>query len=741
MNTFQSLFSLMSYRDSSALNALAFSTLTFSTLTFSSMALSANALINLKTTYAGIHEVSYESLRNNGSDLAGIDTSELSLASQGHAVPIQVIGGPVFGAGSSIRFIATQVDTLYTDTNVYTLSLGSGQLATQFKINEEASTISPRIPFANSYLAFESFAPQANYSFTSPDVNDPWYAKRMVAVGQTMSETITITLDEVAPGGNDGLTGAKMNVDVWGATDLPGSGDDHHVKVALNGQELVSGKFDGLQAKQLSAPLSGAVTGANQVKITLPMDTGFAFDAVNVNKVEMIYPRRFMAKGNVLNFESRKQQFRVQGFTPNAKQNGVEALDVVVMREDANGVTEITNVRSRCRRNTCRVELGGTGQLAKYYVAASDALYSAEPSPLPLEGDITSGNAKYLIISHPDFIGLNGNNALEALATELQSEMGSVAIVDVESIYAQFGHHLFDPQAIRKYIQYAHANRGTDYVLLVGGDVYDYRQFENQDATSFIPSIYAATGNNITFAPADAKYVDLDDDNVPDLPIARLPVRTTSQLETLLAKRNDYINRDYAGTALLVADGYDQVQQYDFDDDADEIEADYLKNFQIHKAYVDELGNSAARQMVRDQINQGTTLTAFFGHSSTNQWSFNGLFTGPDAANLNNQGKPTIVTQWGCWNAYYVSPNEDSMGHRFMMEGNRGAVAVMGASTLTSSNAERQLARRVFERLANGERLGDAVTKAKQDYAQDNPSDLDVILGWTVLGFPELLIN
>jgi len=59
----------------------------------------------------------------------------------------------------------------------------------------------------------------------------------------------------------------------------------------------------------------------------------------------------------------------------------------------------------------------------------------------------------------------------------------------------------------------------------------------------------------------------------------------------------------------------------------------------------------------------------------------------------------------------------------------------MGASTLTDANAERKLARLVFERIANGERLGDAVTNAKQAYAQENPNDLDVLLGWTVLGY------
>lgn len=703
-------------------------------------ALAQESVINLHTTKAGIHEVSHESLLLNGIDLSGTASSTLMLVNQGNVVPIEVVGGAVFESGSSIRFIAHRIDTLYTDTNVYTLQL-SDSTQSSHRIGTDETPMLSSVPFATSYLATESFAPQSRYSFTSPKASDPWYAKRMVAVGKAMSETFTVNLSEVAPGGNDGVTGAKMEIDVWGATNLQGQANDHHVKVAFNGRELVASRFDGLRSKTLSAPLEGQVTGSNKVKITLPMDTGYAFDAVNVNEINVTYPRRFMASENRLSFESRQSKFRVQGLRPNGTdQGGHPTIDAVVMRENDEGVASLSNVRSRCR-STCTIELGGTGQLATYHVAGTDALYEPELVPLPLEDDIRSGNARYLIISHPDFIGSNGNYGLESLATELQSEMGSVAIVDVESIYAQFGHHLFDPQAIQDYVRFAHANRGTEYVLLVGGDVYDYRQFENEDATSFIPSIYAATGNNITFAPVDAKYVDLNDDNVPDLPIARLPVRTTAQLKTLLAKRAGYVNRDYAGTALLVADGYDDAQQYDFDEDADEIDNEYLQNFSVAKAYVDEIGVSQARQRVRELINQGTALTAFFGHSSTNQWSFSGLFTGPDAAGLDNAGRPTVVTQWGCWNAYYVSPNEDSMGQRFMMEGEQGAVAVMGASTLTNADSERRLAKMVFARLANGEKLGDAVTNAKQEYAQTHPNDLDVLIGWTILGFPEIVVN
>lgn len=69
------------------------------------------------------------------------------------------------------------------------------------------------------------------------------------------------------------------------------------------------------------------------------------------------------------------------------------------------------------------------------------------------------------------------------------------------------------------------------------------------------------------------------------------------------------------------------------------------------------------------------------------------------------------------------------------------AGTAMGASTLTNANSERKLSNLVFARLANGERLGDAVSNAKQEYAIDKPNDLDVLLGWTILGLPDLLIN
>lgn len=80
------------------------------------------------------------------------------------------------------------------------------------------------------------------------------------------------------------------------------------------------------------------------------------------------------------------------------------------------------------------------------------------------------------------------------------------------------------------------------------------------------------------------------------------------------------------------------------------------------------------------------------------------------------------------------------MGHQFLMEGNRGAVAVMGATTLTSASNEKLLARLVFNQLSEGQSLGQALTNAKREFAQNRDGALDVILGVTLLGFPELTL-
>ena len=98
------------------------------------------------------------------------------------------------------------------------------------------------------------------------------------------------------------------------------------------------------------------------------------------------------------------------------------------------------------------------------------------------------------------------------------------------------------------------------------------------------------------------------------------------------------------------------------------------------------------------------------------------------------------MAQWGCWNTFYVSPEQDSLAHQLLVDGAQGAVTVMGATSFTKADAEQRMAQLLFERISNGENIGDAVLSAKRALAEDYPYQLDVLLGWAVLGPDDMLV-
>ncbi|RME43600.1 MAG: hypothetical protein D6791_15065, partial [Chloroflexi bacterium] len=278
------------------------------------------------------------------------------------------------------------------------------------------------------------------------------------------------------------------------------------------------------------------------------------------------------------------------------------------------------------------------------------------------------------------------------------------------------------------------------YVLLVGGDTYDYRNYLGQTTVSFIPSLYAPTGDLVQFAPVDPLYADIDDDGVPDLPIGRFPVRTAAELDSLVTKTLLYEARDYKHTAIFAADAFDG--RTSFAADSESLIRQLGAGWSVQRAYIDELGVGGARELLLAAVNEGVALTNYVGHSGYANWSFAGLFQLADAATLTNAGRPTVVVQWGCWNTWYVSPSYDTLSAALLLSGDHGAAAVMGASTLTMASSEEALGRLVIPRLTQqGVTIGAAVQAAKAELSATQPDKADVLLGWTILGDPALMIE
>lgn len=677
-------------------------------------------IVRLLVETDGIYRVSHENLIKAGIDLIGISADRIALSMGGKAVPIFVRGGPVFGPGSSIEWVGFGLNTLYTKTNVYILSLDRrnvSRVGVDWRPPQEG--VSP----PEYYLETTTAERNRSYGFAAPN-GDPWYDTAILAFTEPESADFEISIDELV----EDAAPATLRVEMWGTTNWP-EAPDHHVEVGFNGVPVADESFDGLLDYPLEIELLAGVLeeGTNTLELTLPGDTGVDYDMVTFDRFSVTYPRRFMARDGHLEFEAAAEILRVEGLS---------SPDVVVYRIEGDEVTLLAMKDVTQGEGGFVATFRGSSPAARYVVTATPAIAVPRLEPVRKGSSILNGRADYLMISHPDFV-----DGLEPLVAAREVEGWRVKVVDVDDVFAEFSHGIVDPEAIKSYIAYAAEHLETEMVLLVGGDTYDYHDYLGLGSLSFIPSLYVATGEIVQFTPADPLFTDIDGDNVPDLAIGRLPVRTSDELEMVVDKTLDYAAKSYPRTGVFAADKDDAAAE-SFTAISNSFISHLPGGWSVATAYLEELSVEDARTRLFGGINRGAALTSYFGHSGPSVWSFDNLFHASDAKLLENHRMPTVVTQWGCWNTYYVEPTNNTMGHALLLSGNQGAAAVLGASTLTLSDSDQALGERFIPRLVEpGATIGGALQRAKEELGREEPERLDVLLGWTLLGDPALVVD
>ena len=687
--------------------------------------------VEFEVDRTGIYRVTYSELQAAGFDLSGIEAGSLALFSRGQSVPIRVQVGSTnrrgrrglrgrtgrFGPGGFIEFYGEAFDSLYTRTNVYRLLVDSRNAE---RVDHLSGKAVPGAPTAPYY--FETFEQrQDRYYYSYSPTGDPWVFSPLLVRTQPVARHFAINLTDLATE----ETRTRLEIGLFGVTNWPGSDPDHHVIIEMNGKVLADKLFDGLIELPLTVDLSPGLVraGNNNLTFRQPADTGYEYDLLHLDGYSLRYPRAFLARDGRLSFEASGEAFRIRG---------LPAADVVVYRMAEGRMSLLEGAAVRMEEDGYAATFAGTREVARYEVWSTGSLLRPGIRASRSQADITSGSAEYLIISHPDFV-----NGLTLLKQARRAGGLSVKAVDVEDVYAQFGNGIVDPEAIRAYIAFAVENLGARYVLLVGGDTYDYLDHRGLGSISFIPSLYTRTGEVVAFTPSDPLLADIDGDFVPDVPIGRFPVRTTAELHSIIRKTLIYPNASHHGTALFVADR-DEVK-ISFAEESERMIERLPGDWIADRAYLGEMGAGAARVDILAAMNEGRALINFFGHSGPTTWTFDGLFRAVDAETLANAGTPMVVIQWGCWNTYHVTPAYNTLAHQLLLNGDRGAALVLGSSTLTDAVSERQLASRLLDRMFEpGMTIGWAVQEAKADLASTQPDLPDVILGWTLLGDPAM---
>ena len=709
----------------------------------------AQTLVELKVASDGWYQVSHAQLLAANADFSGTANNQLRLMRGNRAIALEVGGSPVFGAGSTLGFYAESVkDSLYTDKAVYTLSAQSGTAQLGVFANPGA------LNTQNTHMHTVTFNPNRGYSFSSP-TSDPWFATRIVRSSNNPGLAVeTVSLTERVPSQTE-----RMKLRLWGGTSYADVAVDHSLTVTVNGQLVATTSFDGVTEHgiDVALPQNVLTNGSNTVSVQLTPN-GAAADVIYLESISFSYVRKLkvetdgqlsFAAATAGNASERlfTDNFNDEGqsaCSPN--EAGCAAYSVELTASDAR-VFKISNGSAQVLNATKRRNVGGTTTLEFAQVAGPGERFLVSQSPreptmnlAPSDTDLLNGTAiDYLVITHPSFA-----SELTPLVMARQSQGLNVKVVNVESLYRAYTSGELSPIAVSTYLQAAQqAWPQLKYVLLVGGDSYDYKNYLGNSSISFVPTQYRRTHEVVAYAPVDQIYADMNRDGRPDLAIGRLPVRTIQELRNVIDKTLAYNNPTTARKLVWANDRDSGV--YPFAAKSDTF-AGLFSNWTVQRvdlnAYATGQTGTARNELVA-HINAGQALVGFYGHSSPSNWTRESLLT---SAQVNQNGLfsnaqlPTGVVQFGCWGTYFVDPQYTSMSHAMLLNVG-GAAAVIGASGLTEVGNDEAFASALLPRLNIATSFGEANQQSASAIRASNPGAIDVWLGSSLLGDPALRPN
>jgi hypothetical protein len=647
----------------------------------------------------GIQRLGYDALQAAGADFSGVSLDQLALTDNGRAYPRHLLdanGNGLFDAGDSVEFVGAVKETLYSARNAYRLRLDPALVKAA-----NSTTLNPSGAIATRLPDTLEIEQQKAYSYTAP-IDDPWYDAWLTAYGKPARLERPFDLPGYAGGD------ATLSLRVWGVTDWPGDGADHHLIVNVNGQEIADLQFDGTAdaSRTLTLPEGRVQASGNTLTLEAPGDTGFAYDIQALDGFGVTYQRHGQAhqgawRGTVPN--GVQDKLRLDGFQGEA----------VAWKGD----------QRRVGGTPLFIKGSGSWVAADARAIHTPRVQAELPTPAAAPG---KGTVDYLILSHAQFIGTPALDDLEALQ---QGRGYRTQVIDVATLYAAYSDFEVDAEAIRRYLRQAKPR----FVLLVGGDSYDYHDYLGLASQSFIPTHYVKTDALVTYAPADSRHVDYNDNGLLQAALGRLPVRTEAELAQVVAKLVGYQPPTQALLSTGPSDSGRTFAQLNEDYAAQLPDALPYQEF-----HVDDLGLDGAKGAFLGELNLTGALVSYLGHSSYRIWGLNPshgiLFWADDARKLSNP-TPHIVTQWGCWNTYFVNPRQDTMANGFLFQ-NHGAAAVLGATALTDLGLLRGYGNAFFSQVGSQATLGEAVRIAQRRYINANPGAAQALRGFALLGDP-----
>ncbi|MCX8036112.1 MAG: C25 family cysteine peptidase, partial [Candidatus Sumerlaeia bacterium] len=640
----------------------------------------------------------------------------LQLFCNGLEIPIVVTGEDDgrFDDNDTLEFYGLGADTLWSDAQTYWLTVGVQHGRRIPTVPNVAPTAAPlqHFPFTverkDRTVYFAALKNGDASNFFGPTI-----------AGQPVDQVLAVVGKAAVQ------TDAKLEVAVQGVT--LGA---HRVAVQLNGAAVGTIAFSGQMhgAARFAVPQSALREGDNVVTL---ISTGGTTDVSLVDAVRLTYARLYRAENNCLRMTvTAGKPVVVSGFT----HSQIRVMDVT----NPAGPVEIRGVvrpdPSQAARFSVEIVAPGMGRRTLLAFAPSAVKVPAALSPnVPSSWHAAGRRADMVIITPARF-----RAAVHPLQWLRRSQGMAVVVIDVADLYDEFNFGNKSAYALRDFLARARAVWAVPprFVLLAGDASADPRDYYGLGDRDFVPTKLVDTA--VMETACDDWFADFNGDNVPEMAVGRLPVRSLEETAAAVAKILIYEqspSADWTKQALLVADNNDT---FDFEAASAEVGALLPGSLTVDGVFLGWTTLDLARAMLLEKLNSGRLLVNYIGHGSMDMWAGEGLLTSSDAAALTNGGKLPLVVSMTCLNGYLQDPRNDCLAKALMNARRGGAVAVWASSGMTGPSAQAELNKAFVRALFGPEppTIGQAAMRAKR--AVTLP---DIRRTWILFGDPAMRLK
>ncbi len=387
-----------------------------------------------------------------------------------------------------------------------------------------------------------------------------------------------------------------------------------------------------------------------------------------------------------------------------------------------------------------------TSGTVKRYWAGTTAAYKTPLSftRIPntnLRGGISG--ADFIIITHHDFVS-------EALRLKAHKESlpGTEAlktvVVEIDSLYNEFGNGLPDPVAIRDFLEYAttHWQPAPRYVLFFGDACFDYKNILNLDK-NWVPTYESPESDlQISTYGYDDFFTYLTPGNTYTVTLStgRLAVRSPDEARLTVDRIIQYETAPTFGSwrnlITIVADDRNIDGAEDGAENPEQAESlaikDVPESFELKKIYEEDYPTVIAatgrtkpevRQAIIDQINRGTLVINYVGHGNPKVWSHETILTRDDVlTQFFNASTLTFIVAATCDWGRFDDAGSQSSAEDAIVNPNGGAIGVISADREVYSGDNAALNQVLYQYLFLNDpfsltpRLGDGLMLTKNDY-------------------------